>query len=73
MCSPPGRSSPQNGNVSVEYSTLCRILLNVHVQGLQNLARQRAAASGLAGIIEQALGVVTRSPLKGQLFACNHF
>lgn len=60
MCSPPGRLGPQNGNVSVEYSTLYRILSNV--QGLQNLARQRASASELAGIIEQALGVITRSP-----------
>lgn len=60
MCSPPGRSGPQNGNVSVESSTLYRILFNV--QGLQNLARQRASASELAGIIEQALGVITRSP-----------
>lgn len=71
MCSPPGRSGPQNGNVSVEYSTLYRILFNV--QGLQNLARQRASASELAGIIEQALGVITRSPLRGSALCMQSF
>lgn len=70
MCSPPGRSSPQSCNVSVEYYTLYRILFNV--QGLQNLTGQRASASELAGIIEQALGVVTRPSMKCQFLACSH-